>query len=90
MYKGLLGALSELRSNCTNEKTLVKGKKEVSAYIAHSPSLEGGSEKHLSVLQSGFVTSSKILKTLFAFYLDASEIKKIGQPSCHSVYMSFN
>lgn len=88
VYKGLLCALGELRSNCTNDKTVVTEKKEVSTYITHCPSLEGRSEKCLSVLQSGFVTSSKILKK--AFCLGASEIKNIGQPSCNSVYTCFN
>lgn len=66
IYKGLLCALRESRSNCTNDKTVVTEKEEVSTCIAHCPSLEGRSEKCLSALQSGFVTSSKILEKLFA------------------------
>ena len=76
IYKGLLCALGELRSNCTNDKKVVMEKEEVSTYVAHCPSLEGRSEKHLSVLQSCFCHVFKDLKK--AFRLGASEIKKIG------------
>lgn len=48
---------------------VVMEKEEVSTHLAHCPSLEGRSEKFLSILQSGFVMSSKILKKLFAWVL---------------------
>lgn len=48
---------------------VVMEEEEVSTRLAHCPSLEGRSEKCLSVLQSGFVTSSKTLKKLFAWVL---------------------
>lgn len=55
---------------------VVMEKEEVSTHRAYCLSLEGRSEKCLSVLQSGFVMSSKILKK--AFCLGASEVKKFG------------
>lgn len=78
MYRGLLCAICDLRSNCTNDTTVVTAKKEVITYIAH----------HTKVREMFECTAVWLCHALEdlkkTFCVGLSEIK-IGQP--RGIYM---